>query len=104
MTLTLEIPEDLAPRFAAMPESERPNFALAAIRTVVHQEEIEPAEGEDLDELIAAVNEGLDAIKAGEKGLTPEELDVRLKTKFPFLRSHTDQQENTARVQDRTAA
>ena len=49
-------------------------------------EEIEPAEGEDLDELTTAVNEGLAAIKAGEKGLTPEEMDTRMKAKFPFLK------------------
>lgn len=31
MTLTLEIPEDLALRLASMPESERTNFAIAAL-------------------------------------------------------------------------
>ena len=87
MTLTLEIPEDLAPRFAAIPESERPNFALAVIRSVVLPDEmIEPAEGEGLDELTEAVNEELAAIAAGEKGLTMDEVDARMKAKFPFLR------------------
>lgn len=87
MTLTLEIPEDLAPRFASMPESERPNFALAVIRSVMLQDEvIEPAEGQDLDELTEAVHEGLAAIVAGEKGLTVDEVDARMKAKFPFLK------------------
>ena len=38
MTLTIEIPEDLAPHFARVPESERPKFALALIRKGIEKE------------------------------------------------------------------
>ena len=85
MTLTLEKPETGARllRFAqkrGVPLDDLIDDLLDSA------EEIEPAEGEDLDELATAVNEGLAAIKAGEKGLTPEELDTRMKAKFPFLK------------------
>ena len=46
----------------------------------------EPVEGEDIDELTEAVHEGLAAIVAGEKGLTIDEVDARMKVKFPFLK------------------
>ncbi|WP_395139285.1 hypothetical protein [Armatimonas sp.] len=90
MTLTLEIPEDLAPRFAAIPESERPRFALAAIRSVVFQDEqIEPAEGEDLDELIAAMKESEEDIAAG-RTMTIEEMDARIKAKFSWIKTKSE--------------
>ena len=34
MTLTIDIPEDLVPRLAAMPEKDRQNYTLAALRLV----------------------------------------------------------------------
>ena len=34
MTLTLELPDDLARHLSALPESQRHNFALAAMRTM----------------------------------------------------------------------
>jgi hypothetical protein len=114
MTLTLEVEPETIRRMTGDPEALRlagkmidAQFGQKPMSFEEEQGllalEIEPAEGEDLEELIADVNEGLDAIKAGEKGLTPEELDVRLKAKFPFLRSRTDQQESTARLQERAA-
>jgi hypothetical protein len=38
MTLTLEIPDDLASRLLTVPEKERHNFALAALRTCLDED------------------------------------------------------------------
>lgn len=89
MTLTLEIPEDLAPRLEAMPESQRHNFALAAMRNELQhhgEDESEPAEGEELEELIAAIKESQEDIASG-RTMTCEEQDIRLEAKFPWLKT-----------------
>ncbi len=96
MTLTLEIPEDLAPSLEAMPESQRHNFALAAMRNeLLHWEELEPAEGEDLDELIAAIKESQEDIAAG-RDMTCEEQDARLEAKFPWLKTKSQSKRHSS--------
>lgn len=61
MTLTLEIPDDLATRLAAMPENERPNFAIAAMRL----QNIEIEEEPDEDSL-ARMERGLSEVDSKE--------------------------------------
>lgn len=66
MTLTLEIPEDLAPSLEAMPESQRHNFALAAMRNELLDRAEEEAEDYQLTpDDIEALKQGAADIDAG---------------------------------------
>jgi predicted transcriptional regulator len=80
MTLTIEVSPETARRVAEDPEALRRAGELVDAAFGVVQ-----AEGEDLDDLKEAISEGLAALKAGEKGHTPDEVDARMKAKFPFL-------------------
>lgn len=66
MTLTLEIPDDLAPRLAAMPEKDRQSYTLAALRlAAVYGPTREPDPVFTPDQL-ASIGRGLEQLDAGE--------------------------------------
>jgi predicted transcriptional regulator len=66
MTLTLEIPEDLAPRLAAMPEKDRQSFALAAMRLVGARVPTLASEPALTQEQLDSIGRGLAQLDAGE--------------------------------------
>ena len=80
----MELPDEVA---ALLTTPEGMEWARRAVLEAY--EEMRPAQGEELQEMIEAVNEGLAAIEAGEKGYTPEEVDARMKAKFPFLKDRS---------------
>lgn len=72
MTLTLELPEELAARLKDLPEEERHSFSIAAIADALTclYCEIEPEEGDWIEQ----VNQAIDEIEAGQTGMPIEEL------------------------------
>lgn len=64
MTLTLQLPEDLAQRLSPLPENDRHRFALAALR-YFDPEDTLAIEEQDKSETIAAVREALAEVDAG---------------------------------------
>ena len=80
MTLTLEIPEDLAPTLAALPESQRQTYVLALLRTA----EKRTARREQKAELPGGSNLRPSSTKfepSQEPALTPELIE-RLRVSF----------------------
>jgi predicted transcriptional regulator len=78
--LTLNLPEDLARRLAALPAEEVNAFAVAALSDLVSDEE-EDKEGEPDPDLIAALRRGLAEADAGNL-LTLEEAQANFDAKF----------------------
>ncbi len=66
MTLTLEIPDDLAPHLSALPENLRHNFALAAMRTMVLRTPIAEPEHVLTPDQLARLGKSLAQADAGE--------------------------------------
>lgn len=73
MTITIEVPEDLARRLDKMPEGERPNFAIAAMRVQSEGEGEEP-----LDEAtVTRMREGLSQLDSGDVMLWDDYMQQR---------------------------
>ena len=66
MTLTLEIPEDLAPHLAAMPEKDQQNYMLAALRLVKSRTPAREPEPVLTPDQLASIGRGLAQLDAGE--------------------------------------
>ena len=66
MTLTLEIPEDLAPHLAAMPEKYRQNYMLAALRLVKSRTPAKEPDRVLSPDQLARIGRGLAQLDAGE--------------------------------------
>lgn len=78
MTLTIEVPDDLSVRLDALPQAyDKQSFAVAAIADAIYAAEADEAdENEPLDaELIAALEEGREALKTGPF-LTMEQVEA----------------------------
>jgi hypothetical protein len=97
MTLTLEVEPETIRRMTGDPEALRlagkmidAQFGQKPMSFEEEQAllalEIEPAEGENLVEMIAAIKESEEDIAAG-RDMTCEEQDVRLEAKFPWLKT-----------------
>ena len=72
MTLTLELPEELAARLNDLPAEERHSFSIAAIDDALTclYCQIEPEEGDWIEQ----VNQAIDEIEAGDPGIPFEEV------------------------------
>ena len=66
MTLTLEIPDDLAPRLAAMPEKDRQSYTLAALRLAAIYGPTREPDPVLTHEQLASIGRGLAQLDAGE--------------------------------------
>nr|WP_309693650.1 hypothetical protein [Armatimonas sp.] len=66
MTLTLEIPDDLAPHLSSLPENLRHNFALAAMRTMVLRTPTAEPEHVLTPDQLARLDKSLAQAEAGE--------------------------------------
>lgn len=87
-TLTIEIPDDLAERLAALPEAalDRNAVAVAALAAAADIAEQEEEEGGEPDpDLIAALRAGSAEMDAG-KLLTLEEIDAAVASALSDLR------------------
>lgn len=80
-TLTLNLPDDLARRLAALPAEEVNAFAVAALSDFVSDDEEDDEEGEQDLDLIAALRRGLAEADAGNL-LTLEEAQANFDAKF----------------------
>lgn len=87
MTLTIEVPDDLAAALSELPEAERNHYAVALMRAGWQANDDAAAmDADEIDEeAVAAIAEGLADMEAGRL-LTIEQVDANIEAVLATLR------------------